>query len=60
MIRVMILTAALIAGPALATHTLNHVPVPPKRVDTFKGWKPPLEIQNKGGAVVVPTAPVKK
>ncbi len=59
MIRALIVSAALIASPALATHTPNHVPVPPKRVDAFKGWKPPLEIQNKGGAVVVP-APVKK
>ena len=55
----MILSAALIASPALATHNPNHVPVPPKKAEAFKGWKPPLEIQNKAGTVVVP-APVKK
>lgn len=35
------------------------VPLPLKKVDAFKGWKPPLEIQNKAGTAVVP-APVKK
>ena len=55
--RVMILSAALIASPALATHNPNHVAVTPKKVDTFKGWKPPLEIQNKVGTAVVP-API--
>ena len=60
MIRVMILSAALIASPALATHNPNHVPVPPKKAEAFKGWKPPLEIQNKAGTAVVPAAPVKK
>ena len=49
--------------PTFINHVPGHkdpVPVPPKRVDAFKGWKPPLEIQNKAGAVVVPAAPVKK
>ncbi len=60
MIRALIISAALFASPALATHTPSHVPVPPKKADAFKGWKPPLEIQNKAGTVVVPAAPVKK
>jgi len=59
MIRALILTTALIASPALATHNPNHTVVPTKKADAFKGWKPPLEIQNKGGNAVV-TAPVKK
>ena len=54
-----ILFATLFSTAALAAHVPTHVPVPPKKADAFKGWKPPLEIQNKGGNVVVP-APVKK
>ncbi len=60
MIRALIVSAILFASPALAAHNPNHVPVPPKKADAFKGWKPPLEIQNKAGAAVVPVAPVKK
>lgn len=48
--------------PTFINHVPGHtspVPVPPKRTDAFKGWKPPLEIQNKAGTTVVP-APVKK
>lgn len=59
MIRALILTAALIASPALANHVPGHTVVVPKKTDSFKGWKPPLEIQNKAGTAVVP-APVKK
>ena len=59
MIKAIVFSAALIASPALAAHNLKHVPVPPTKADSFKGWKPPLEIQNKAGTAVVP-APVKK
>lgn len=62
MIRALIITAALIASPALANHVPGHTvttPVAPKKAEPFKGWKPPLEIQNKAGTAVVP-APVKK
>jgi hypothetical protein len=62
MIRVLIITAALIASPALANHVPGHTvttPVAPKKATSFQGWKPPLEIQNKAGTAVVP-APVKK
>ena len=52
-------TSSAFDMPIFINHNPNHVPVPPKRVDAFKGWKPPLEIQNKGGTAVVP-APVKK
>lgn len=55
-----ILFAVLFSTAAFATHNPNHVPVPPKKADSFKGWKPPLEIQNKAGTAVVPVAPVKK
>ena len=62
------LFAALFATSAFAWPVMHinsvapttKVPVPPKRVDAFKGWKPPLEVQNKGGNAVVPAAPVKK
>ena len=47
------------AAFAVVTPVKPAVPVAPKKVDVFKGWKPPLEIQNKGGTAVVP-APVKK
>ena len=51
MIRALIISAALIASPALANHVPGHtVTTPAKKaaptVDT-KNWKPPLEIQNK-------------
>jgi len=59
MIRVLIITAALIASPALANYP-GHTVTTPKKADTFKGWKPPLEIQNKAGTAVVPSSPVKK
>lgn len=56
-----ILFAILFSSAAMAAHSPGHtVPVPPKKADAFKGWKPPLEIQNKGGNAVVPVAPVKK
>ena len=51
MIRALIITAALIASPALANQVPGHtVAAPTKKaapsVDTKK-WLPPLEIQNK-------------
>jgi hypothetical protein len=59
MIRALIITASLIASPALANHVPGYTVIAPKKATSFQGWKPPLEIQNKAGTAVVP-APVKK